>query len=208
MENIGNVNIYNPDKQLSEQITLRNILRHSLAMSLANDGIPEEKELAPKTPNERVSQMFKGLNLVISAQQTTISDALGVIYVNSNNTWTRNNKTDEERQENPFKEDDNDYNELNAILSFLEEQEQRIIEANISKTFADDFVWEKQSHDGTMSLQLSPHFFKMRSELRESWKDIYTILINNKIVSNGVVHDEGLEDKQIEDECLRRIVDS
>jgi hypothetical protein len=208
MDNTGDVNIYNPDKQLSEQVTLRNILRHSLAMSLATDGTPEEAEKAPKTPNERVSQMFKGLNLAISSQQTIIGDVIGIVYVNSKNSWKKRNKKDEEKKENPFEDDDNDFNELNAILGFLEECEQKIITANKTKMFEDDFVWEKQGKDGDKVLELSPHFFNMRGELRISYREIYIILINNKIVSSGVVQDEALEDRQIEEEFLRRIVDS
>ena len=46
----GEIHVYNPDKQISEQVTLKNIITHNDAMRLARTGVPElpsEKPLSP-----------------------------------------------------------------------------------------------------------------------------------------------------------------
>lgn len=204
----GEISVYNPDKQISEQITLKNLILHDAAMRLTRTGVPEEKSDKPLSFNDRTSLRFKGLNEVISAQQCLITNANPIVEHNSKNEWRKRNKTDEEKEQNPFEDDDNDYNELCAILSFLDECEQKIIIARKTKSFDDDFVWEKQDHDGDEILELSPNFFKMLKELEESYKVAYGIMLRNKIVSSGISVDEDLEDKQKEEEAIRRIIDS
>jgi len=48
----------------------------------------------------------------------------------------------------------------------------------------------------------------MMKEVETSYRIIYSIMLKHKIVSNGVNEDEDLEDKEIEDEAMRRIVES
>jgi len=204
----GEINVYNPDKQISEQITLKNLILHDAAMRLTRTGVPEEKSEKPLNFNERTSLRFKGLNEVISAQQCLITNANPIVEHNSKNDWKKHNKTDELKKENPFEDDDNDYNELCAILYFLDECEQEIIKARKTKKLDDDFVWEKQDHNGNEILELSPNFFKMVKGLEESYKVAYGIMLRNKIVSSGISVDEDLEDKEKEAEAIRRIIDS
>lgn len=205
--NLG-VNVWNPDKQLSEQITLKNIVMHNLALRLAKTGIPELPSEKPLSFNDRVSLRFKGLNELISSQQCIIINVKSIVRVNSMSNWNKKYKEEEDKLKNVFKDEDNDYNEMCSILLFLDECEQEIIKARRSKTFADDFVWEKEDHNGEVIFELSPNFFKMMKGLEESYEAIYNILINNKIVSSGTNTDEELEDKAKEEEAMRRIVES
>ena len=203
------VSIWNPDKQLSEQVTLKNIVSHDNAMNLARSGVPLLPSEKPLSFNDRISLRFKGLNEMISAQQCIITNNQGIIRVNSFETWKKKYKIEEEQLNNKFAEEDNDYNEISAILLFLDECEQKIIIARRTKTFVDDFVWEKKdSNNGETLLELTPNFFKMMKELERSYEAIYCILINNKIVSSGISYDEEATDKEIEEEQYRRIVES
>ena len=203
------VSIWNPDKQLSEQVTLKNIVSHDNAMNLARSGVPLLPSEKPLSFNDRISLRFKGLNEMISAQQCIITNNQGIIRVNSFETWKKKYKIEEEQLNNKFAEEDNDYNEISAILLFLDECEQKIIIARRTKTFVDDFIWEKKdSNTGNTVLELTPNFFKMMKDLEHSYEAIYCILINNKIVSSGISYDEEATDKEIEEEQHRRIVES
>ena len=203
------VSIWNPDKQLSEQVTLKNIVSHDNAMNLARSGVPLLPSEKPLSFNDRISLRFKGLNEMISAQQCIITNNQGIIRVNSFETWKKKYKIEEEQLNNKFAEEDNDYNEISAILLFLDECEQKIIIARRTKTFVDDFIWEKKdSNTGNTVLELTPNFFKMMKDLEHSYEAIYCILINNKIVSSGISYDEETTDKEIEEEQYRRIVES
>ena len=208
MENKDGVSVWNPDKQLSEQVTLKNIVAHDMAMDLARRGIPSIPSEKPLSYNDRISLRFKGLNDMIPAQQSIITNNRAIIKANSLDKWSKSNKSSEEKLKNKFEENDNDYNEIVAISLFLDDCEQKIIKARISKTFADDYVWEKDDGVGEITFELTPHFFKMMKELESSYESIYSILINNKIVSSGVTHDEEVTDKEIEEEQHRRIVES
>jgi len=209
MENKEGVSVWNPDKQLSEQVTLKNIVAHDMAMDLARRGIPALPSEKPLSFNDRISLRFKGLNDMIPAQQSIITNNRAIVRANSYDKWSKSNKSDEEKLANKFEDDDNDYNELIAISFFLDECEQRIIKSKITKTLLDDFVWEKESNiDGEKISELTINFFNMMKELESSYESIYSILINNKIVSSGISTDEEVTDKEIEEEQHRRIVDS
>ena len=72
----------------------------------------------------------------------------------------------------------------------------------------DDFVWEKDDNEGGKVLELSPNFFSMMKELENSYRVVYGIMLRNKIVSSGISVDEDVEDKEKEEEAMRRIVES
>ena len=209
MEPKEGVSVWNPDKQLSEQVTLKNIVAHDMAMDLARRGVPELPSEKPLSFNERISLRFRGLNEMIPAQQSIITNNRAIVKANSLDKWNKQYKETEEKSKHPFEEEDNDYNEMIAISSFLDDCEQQIIKARISKTLADDYIWEKENAlTGEKEFQLTENFFKMMKELESSYESLYTILINNKIVSSGISHDEEATDKEIEAEQHRRVVES
>ncbi len=206
--NSGELQIYNPDKQISEQITLKRIVEHDVSMNLARTGLPDLPSEKPLSFNQRIILRYKGLNQVISAQQCLITNAKPIVRINNLNKWKKKNKEQQDKEKNPFKEEDNDYNELMAVLSFLDECEQKIITARKTKKFDDDFVWEKEDQKGDLLLELSPNFFSMIKELEEYYEVIYGIMSEHKIVSSGLTIDEEMNDKAIEEEMLRRITES
>lgn len=208
MEGGGEIHVYNPDKQLSEQVTLKNIVAHDVAMRLARTGVPDLPSDKPITPNERMKLRFKGLNEIISSQQCMITNIKAIVKNNNEVQWRKKNKEDEDKVENKFDDEDNDYNELVAILRFLDICEQKIITARKTKIQDDDFLVKRQEHTGEWVLDLTKNFFEMMKELEESYEEIYSIMLRNKIVSSGFTVDEELEDKQKEEEAMRRIVES
>lgn len=205
----GELNIWNPDKQISEQITLKRIVAHDVAMNLARTGIPEEKSEIPSTHNQRIKMRFKGLNEIISAQQNLVNISKAIVGNTDRRKYKKKYKEEEEMKEHPFSEEENDYNELIAILFFLDDCEQQIITARKTRKLDDDFVWEKENNQtGEVELELSPNFFKIIKKLEESYEGIYDIMLTNKIVSSGFSVDEEMEDKVKEEEAMRRIVES
>lgn len=208
MEGSGEIQVYNPDKQISEQVTLKNIVAHDVAMKLARTGVPELPSEKPLTPNQRIKLRFKGLNEIISSQQCIVTNIKPIVKNNSEAQWRKKYKADEEKEKHEFGEEDNDYNELVAILTFLDICEQKIIEARKTKMPEDDFIIKRQANNGEITMDLTQNFFGMMKELEESYEEIYGIMLRNKIVSSGFTIDEELEDKQKEEEAMRRIIDS
>lgn len=207
-DNTG-INVWNPDKQISEQITLKNLVLHDTAMRLARTGIPELPSEKPLSFNDRIALRFKGLNEIISAQQCILINARSIVKENCRIFWNKKNKEEEDKLTNPFDEEDNDYNELSAIILFLDSCEQEIIIARKSKTFADDFmVTTTDNNSGDETNELTKNFFRMMKELEESYEAIYSILFRNKIVSSGISSNEEITDKEVEEEQHRRIVES
>lgn len=210
MENSGEIQVYNPDKQISEQVTLKNIVAHDVAMKLARTGIPELPSEKPMTITirQRINLRFKGLNEVISVQQCMVTNIKPIVKNNSEVQWRKKNKSDEDKVKNKFGDDDNDYNELVAILYFLDVCEQKIIKARQTKMPEDDFILERQDHNGEFVLELTNNFFEMMKELESSYEETYGIMLRNKIVSSGFTIDEELDDKTKEEEAMRRIIES
>ncbi len=207
-EGSGEIQVYNPDKQISEQVTLKNVVAHDAAMRLARTGVPDLPSETPLTPNDRMKLRFKGLNEIISSQQCIITNIKAIVKNNSEAQWRKKNKSDEDKSKNKFEDEDNDYNELVAILKFLDFCEQKVIEARKTKMPDDDFLIQRQAHTGDFVLELTSNFFEMMKELEESYEEIYGIMLRNKIVSSGFTVDEELDDKKKEEEAMSRIVEA
>lgn len=207
-DNTGEIQVYNPDKQISEQVTLKNILTHDAAMRLSRTGIPDLPSDKPLSFNQRMDNRLKGLNEIISAQQSLITNNKAIVRNNCEVQWGKKHKQDDEKKKSPFDKDANDYNELIAILDFLDACEQKIIKAKRTKMPDDDFIVKSEDHEGNMVLELTKNFFSMIKELEESYEEIYSALLKNKIVSSGFTVDEELGDKEKEEEAMRRIRES
>jgi len=161
VEGSGEIQVYNPDKQLSEQVTLKNIVAHDVAMRLSRTGIPELPSDNPITPNDRMKLRFKGLNQVISAQQCIITNIKAIVKTNDESKWKKSNKSEEDKSENKFVDEDNDYNELVAILYFVDLCEQKIIEARKTEMPEDDFIVKRDVNESVIVLELTKNFFDM-----------------------------------------------
>jgi len=203
-----NINIYNVDKKISE-LTFENIDKHDKAMFLCRTGQPVNPEDRPKNQNQKVENQYEGLKAVISCQQHLLSgNCLAVVETNCRLQWNKQNKTPEEKAASPFSEEENDYNELECIYEQLNLFREEIEKAERTKSFEDDFMWEKTDHEGEKVLQLSPNFIRMQNELRETFREIYNIFIRHGIVTNKAEEDEEKTNRELEEEMIKRVVEA
>jgi RNA recognition motif-containing protein len=106
-----------------------------------------------------------------------------------------------------FEAEDNDYNKILEILKFLVICEGKIINAERTKTVADDFVIKVNRGDAD-KLELTDNFFEMRDALEDSFEEINELMIRHKIVSGGLEEDEEYTYRENEQEAIRRIVEA
>ena len=203
-DNIGEADVWNPSKQISEQITLKNITTHNEAMGLARTGATLLPTKNPLSGNQKIKLRFKGLKEMVSAQQTIISNNAFIVENNSRVQWGKKNKSDEEKLKNRFDESTNDYHELEDITDFLDGCEQQIINAIKTKTPKDDFIIRIQDHTGIWVLELTNKFFDMMKGLELSFKEIMGIMLRNKIISGGTSEDEEVSYNDQENLFLER----
>lgn len=196
-----------PDKELSE-LTRRNIEMYENAVKLALSGVPKEGNY-PRTYNEEVENRFEGLKLMIRVQQQILNTKdFATIKKNCENNWKRKYKTESGREENPFEDEDNDANELEAISYFLDECEEKIENSILTESLEDDFIKETDMWDGTKRKQLTSNFKNMFKELKNSFEIIYQALIDHKIVTLGATEDADKSEKEKEEEFVRRVLNA
>lgn len=202
----GTIKMHVPDKGISE-ITMKNLQRYDDAAYLARTGIPIDPEFMPRNYNEKTKNRFEGLRLMLSCQQHIISgNNMATIEKNCFNTWKRKNKNEDIQKSNQFEDEDNDIKELKAILYFLNDCEEKIEKSIQTKSYNDDFYWEKEIHDGTIRVQLSPRFFEMHGLFIESYSAIFGILIDHKIVTFGQGDDADRTEEEKEQELRKRML--
>ena len=203
----GDIKVFNPNKEISKEITLEILIRHRDALKQARTGELVGVEIERIKDNDRVMHKVRALNLIISAQREMITISRPIVFFRSTQKWKKKNKKEEDREKNPFEKDDNDYNKLKDWLHFLRFCEQAIINAEKTKMIADDFVISKQTNEGEF-LELTRNFYEMLEELEGSYEQIYLLMLTNKIVSAGIEEDEELTYKEKEAEAVRRVVEA
>jgi hypothetical protein len=130
---------------------------------------------------------------------------MATVEKNCRNTWEKRYKKEEERKENPYDNEENDANILKDILVILGELEERIEKSVITPNYNDDFVWNRTDGEGNLRKVLSPNFYEVQRVLVKLYIDIYSILINNKIVTLGISEDIDKSEREKELEAMRRI---
>lgn len=207
----GELRVFNPNKEISKEITLEILTRHRDAMKQARTGeIPTlnlDRNIIPD--NERKINQVRALSLIIASQREMVTISRPIIYFRSQQKWKKRYKTDEERETNPFeKQTEFEYHQLMELLELLKACEKDIIEADQTKKVDDDFMIKKQDHTGEEVFQLTINFFDMLDELENSYEKVYLLMLTNKIVSAGIEEDEELTYKEKEQEAIRRVVEA
>lgn len=203
----GDIKVFNPNKEISREITLEVLIRHRDAFKQARTGEIPGIQMNSIEDNVRKVNQVRALNLILSAQKEMITISRPIIRHTSFKKWERKYKNDDERAENPFDKDDNDYNKLIFWLEFLNECQQAILNAEKSKTKDDDFMITRQQTDGDFN-ELTSNFYDMLADLESSYEEIYTLMLINKIVSAGMEEDEEMTYKEKEQEAIRRVVEA
>jgi len=206
MVDSGDIRVFNPNKEISKEITLEILTRHRDAMKQARTGEIQGDNQNFST-NMRRLNMVKALNLIISAQREMITISRPIVYFRSLQKWKKENKKEEDQVKNPFTEHKNDYNILIGWLSFLRKCQKAIITAEKTRSLADDFILQKTTKDGDI-FELTENFHEMVDDLESSYEQIYLLMLTNKIVSAGIEEDEELTYKEQEQEAIRRVVEA
>lgn len=203
----GDIRNFNPDKELSKEVTLAVIVRHRDVMQQARSGELVGVPMDKISDNDRKFNQVRVLSLLISTQREMITISRPIIKYRSIQKWKKSHKSDEDQVKFPFEQYECDYNKLIKILELLKACEQDIIEADRTKNVVDDFVKKEDGYDGE-KFYLTQNFFEMVEELENSYEEIYSLMLVNKIVSAGIQEDEELTYKQKEQEAVRRVVEA
>jgi len=204
MTDDGDIRVFNPNKEISREITLDILMRHRDAMKQARTGeiISEQKQ----NDNDRKFNQVRALNLIVGSQREMITISRPIIYFRSLQKWKKKFK-ELERDENPFEKHENDYNNMKKYLLLLIACEKDILEAERTKTLKDDYIIKKELPEGD-KYELTTNFYEMLEELENSYEQIYLLMLTNKIVSAGIEEDEEITYKEKEDEMIRRVIDA
>jgi hypothetical protein len=207
MYEAGDIKVFNPNKEISKEITLEILIRHRDALKQARTGELIGIPIEDIKDNKRKKNQVRALNLIISSQREMINISRPIIFFRSMQKWKKKNRKEEEKEKNPFNEEKNDYNNLMFWLKFLKSCEQSIITAERTKKVNDDFLIVKETHEGEV-LELTPNFYDMLDDLESSYEQIYLLMLTNKIVSAGIEEDEEMTYKEKEQEAIRRVVEA
>lgn len=203
----GELKVYNPQKDISKEITLEVLIRHRDAFKQARTGEINDLDMSKISDNNRKLNQVRALNLIISAQREMITISRPIIYFNSRNKWNRTYKTEEEIDSHPFDDYECDYKELLEYLEFLKMCLDDILIAEKTEDKKDDFLVVRQTSEGDIN-ELTPNFYEMLDDLELSYEKIYLLMLTNKIVSAGIEEDEEMTYKELEDEAIKRIVEA
>jgi len=202
----GDIRVFNPNKEISKEITLEILIRHRDAMKQARTGQIEDLK-DPISDIDRKFNQVRALNLIISAQREMITLSRPLVYFRSLQKWKKKFREDKKKEDNPFEKQENDYSSLKYWLSLLKACAADIITAEKTKSLKDDFILKREDREGDR-YELTSNFYDMLDELESSYEQIYLLMLTNKIVSAGIEDDEELTYKEKELEAIRRVVEA
>jgi len=203
----GELKVFNPNKEISREITLEILIRHRDALKQARTGELVGVSVEQMKDNDRKMNQVRALNLIISAQREMINISRPILFFRSTQKWKKKYKEDEQRKEHPFEKENTDYSRMLDWLNFLRYCEKAILIAERTSRVDDDFIIKKQTQDGEVN-ELTQNFYEMIDELEGSYEQIYLLMLTNKIVSAGIEEDEELTYKEKEEEAIRRVVET
>lgn len=204
----GEIRTFNPNREISKEITLEILTRHRDSMKQARTGDLPSAEVEKIHDNERKLNRVKALNLIISSQREMITISRPIVYFRSLQKWKRKNSKEGEIEKNPFKEEDNDYNKMIGLLEFLRYCSEVILIAEKTRSLKDDFLITRIGENGREKKELTENFHDMVEELEGSYEQIYLLMLINKIVSSGIEEDEEVTYGEKEAEAIRRVAEA
>jgi len=108
----GDIKVFNPNKEISKEITLEILIRHRDALKQARTGEIVGVTMDKIDDNSRKVNQVRALNLIISAQREMITISRPIIFFRSTQKWKKDYKTPEDQAEHPFNKEENEYNKL------------------------------------------------------------------------------------------------
>jgi len=203
----GNIKVFNPNKEISTEITLEILIRHRDALKQARTGELVGMSVESINDNDRKINQVRALSLIIASQREMINISRPIIVFSSTQKWKKKFKGEEEQKENPFENEKNDYSDLISWKDFLRSCEMAVLNAEKTKKLDDDFLLKKQTNDGDVN-ELTDNFYEMLEDLENSYEQIYLLMLTNKIVSAGIEEDEELTYKEQEQLFISRVQDA
>jgi len=205
----GDIKIFNPNKEISKEITLEILIRHRDALKQARTGELVGITMDQIKDNDRKMNQARALNLIIASQREMVTYSRAMIRQRSFHKWKKKNRQEQEKDDNPFDKEENDYNKLIEWLNFLRNCEQSIIIADKTKSLEDDFMITKvDNNSGEEKNELTQNFYEMLEDLETSYEGINLLMLTNKIISSGIEEDDELTYKEKEKEMVRRVEDA
>ena len=202
----GDIKVFNPNKEISKEITLEILIRHRDALKQARTGELIGVAVENISDNNRKMNQARALNLIISAQREMITASRPIVLHTAMHKWKKKNRLDKDQEENPFDKEDNDYNKMMGWLKFLRFCGESLIDADKTVSKDDDFmVTITDNNSGEEKNELTANFYEMVEALEGSYEQIYLIMLVNKIVSAGIEDDDELTYKEKEAEMVKRI---
>lgn len=203
-ENNIKASIINPQKQISEGIVFDLLLKHKNAMYKSYFG-QDIGEIEDISDNKRIENQAISLREMISSQILIVDlAARPTIERDCRVSYNKKYKTNDERKENPFKKEENDFKELMKWRDFLGDCLQSLRDADATPSPDDDFKRNKTNSDGEEEQYLTNNFYEMRDDLASTYQEIYGLLIDHEIVSKKGEEDEDISYKEQEELFLER----
>ncbi len=206
-EESGEIRVFNPNKEISKEITLEILIRHRDALKQARTGELVDIGSEKLRQDEIKINQVRALNLIISAQREMITISRPIIFFRSTQAWKKKYREETDQKKNLFEKQENDYNKLKEWLDFLSHCIAAILEAERTQKFDDDFLLKKQGNEGDY-YELTNNFYEMLEDLESSYEQIYLLMLTNKIVSAGIEDDEEMSYKEKEAEAIKKIIDA
>lgn len=206
-ERIGELQTFNASQGIAKERDLKLMLWHSDAMRQTRAGDLIGIDPQKLTMNDRKFNQVRGLSIVISAQQELISTFRAQIKHRALQKW-RKIPNPKEGEKIPFEKHENDYKKIMYVSANLNACRMDILEADKTKKLDDDFILEKEDHEGKKIFELTSNFYEMLKELENTFEEIHLILLKNKCISAGMEEDDELTYKEKEKEAVRRVVEA
>jgi len=204
----GDLKVFNPNKEISKEITLEILIRHRDALKQGRTGELVGVSMEKISDNDRKMHQARALNLIIAAQREMITTSRPIIFFASMQKWKKKYKEEKEQEEHPFEKESHDYSKMMEWLDFLRQCEGVLIAADKTKSIDDNFMITVTKNNSAEEVnELTRNFYDMLEDLENSYEQIYLLMLTNKIVSAGIEEDEELTYKEKEEEFINRIVE-
>lgn len=208
-EESNSLYLFNPAQKIAEEITLKNLISHKDACQQCKTGVTKNikpEDIDALTYNDKQINRVRALNLIISSQRDLILNARAIIKFNSEKDYKKNYLDKEKKDQLEFEKWTCDYNKVMKIDEYLTFLEREIINADLSVEKNDDFLKEVYKNN-EKRMELTDNFFDMRKELEDSFENIYSILLKNRILTGLVKDEDEKTEEEVEKEAMRRVME-
>ena len=92
MGQTGEIRVFNPNKEISREITLEVLIRHRNSMKQARTGELADTPVEDLDDNNRMFNRVRALNLIIAAQREMISISRPIVFFRSKKQYEKHTR--------------------------------------------------------------------------------------------------------------------